>query len=178
MTNKSHGKMIIAGLSNAGKTSIYKVFFDKMDPDSINTKPTQIFSLETPVVDFLGSAKIVCIDMGGQKHFLDQALQQPAEFYNGTVALVYIVDIQDTNTFSLSINYFRLLLTKIITSTKTKLPAFVFFHKMDPGTDENIDNIRQKLVYDLSQQFTDITNKICIGCNDRFYQTRKKNQKQ
>ena len=104
MTNKSHGKMIIAGLSNAGKTSIYKVFFDKMDPDSINTKPTQIFSLETPVVDFLGSAKIVCIDMGGQKHFLDQALQQPAEFYNGTVALVYIVEIQDTKTISLSKN--------------------------------------------------------------------------
>ena len=42
---------------------------------------------------------------------------------------------------------------------------------MDPQTDENIDKLRQKLIRELSQQFSDAVDKVCTGCNVRFYQT-------
>jgi GTPase SAR1 family protein len=170
-TSEKKGKIIIAGLAGSGKTSIYKIIFEHADPKTLETTPTQNYSLLVPLVKFLGPKKLVVIDLGGQKRFLEQSLKQPSSFYQDTIALIYVIDIQNTKQFDTDLRFFQDILRTVTNVTRNNLPIFVFYHKMDPSIDEGVEKARDEYIQNLSHQINEYASIICSSCVIREYRT-------
>lgn len=142
-------KIIIAGLDNAGKTSILTALDKKYDfnKDIISLTPT--IRVEYHAMMFLKN-KTVFWDMGGQKKYRDLYKDKQDLYFADTDLLVYIIDIQDKERYNASLEYLDLILHYFIKS-KMDVPLIIAFHKFDPelrddeGYLEIIDNLRDKI---------------------------------
>lgn len=127
---KQQPKLVVLGLSRAGKTSIFNKFFLKSSIEEIKRlRPTMLFSLSAPFVERLKS-QITVYDLGGQKEFIQQNITNK-EIYENAQALIYVVDVQAPE----RINEVKLYLKKIeavLQKLKNKPEFFVFLHKYDP----------------------------------------------
>lgn len=141
-STNQNAKIIVVGLSNAGKTSIIKSLMKQFDMLSI-IKPTLGVNRET--MEFLGR-DLYFWDFGGQDVYRDRYLNEP-ELYFGNVSFVfYVVDIQDSFLLDVSIKYFQRIYKSIIQLNNN--PKFTFlFHKADPNF-----NIMQKGI-DIKKKF-------------------------
>jgi len=142
-------KIIIAGLDNAGKTSILTALDKKYDfhKDIISLTPT--IRVEYHAMMFLKN-KTVFWDMGGQKKYRDLYQEKQDIYFAGTDLLVYIIDIQDKERYDASLEYLDLILQHFIKS-KMNVPLIVSFHKFDPEIRddnellENLNDIRESI---------------------------------
>ncbi len=125
-------KIVLAGLDNAGKSSLLL---------SVNRKFSHLPSLAPTKgssrtrFDYFGR-KIIGFDLGGQKIYRDDYLTRPEIFFAETDLIFYVVDIQDPARFAESQDYF----TKIIgaMSKLNELPKIVIIlHKYDPDLHNN-----------------------------------------
>jgi small GTP-binding protein len=123
-------KIVIAGLDNAGKTSILTALDKKYDfrKDVISLSPT--IRVEYHAMEFLIS-KVVFWDMGGQEKYRDIYQAKQDLYFAGTDLILYVIDIQDKERFETSLSYLDMILNHFL-ENKLEIPLIIAFHKFDP----------------------------------------------
>ncbi|MHA1461202.1 MAG: ADP-ribosylation factor-like protein [Promethearchaeota archaeon] len=142
-------KVIIAGLDNAGKTSILTALDKKYDFDKeiVSLKPT--IRVEYHATQFL-KKKVIFWDMGGQTKFRELYQKKQDLYFAGTDLMVFVIDIQDEERFNLSLEYLDSILHHFKKS-KMDIPLIISFHKYDPEirakevTINIINDLKQKI---------------------------------
>ena len=137
-------KIIIAGLDNAGKTSILTALDKKYDfhNDIISLTPT--IRVEYQATEFLNN-KIVFWDMGGQEQYRKLYQEKQELYFGDTDLLVYIIDIQDTKRIGTALAYLDMILHNF-EKHKMDIPLIISFHKFDPefrGNEKMVDQIEE-----------------------------------
>ncbi len=137
-------KIIIAGLDNAGKTSILTALDKKYDfhNDIISLTPT--IRVEYQATEFLNN-KIVFWDMGGQEQYRKLYQEKQELYFGDTDLLVYIIDIQDTKRIGTALAYLDMILHNF-EKHKMDVPLIISFHKFDPefrGNEKMVDQIEE-----------------------------------
>ncbi|MBY9017496.1 MAG: GTP-binding protein [Candidatus Lokiarchaeota archaeon] len=134
-------KVIIAGLDNAGKTSILTALDKKYDFDKeiVSLKPT--IRVEYYATEFLRN-KIVFWDLGGQEKYRKLYQEKQEIYFANTDLLVYIIDIQDTKKLEMALAYLDMILQNF-RKYKMDVPLIISFHKYDPEFRENEGMIKQ-----------------------------------
>ncbi|MFX1285666.1 MAG: ADP-ribosylation factor-like protein [Promethearchaeota archaeon] len=145
-------KILIAGLSEAGKTAVKRIFFLKQraeDVDSlsatINYERMSITIRDTP---------ITIMDLGGQKVFLKRFLSGFSPFVFSSVKIfIFLIDVANKTSRNNAIEYFKACLEKINTySPHTE--TFVFLHKNDLLVDSpNYESIHEQLKEQLQLEY-------------------------
>ena len=149
-------KVIIAGLDNAGKTSILTALDKKYDFDKeiVSLKPT--IRVEYHATQFLKN-RIVFWDMGGQTKFRELYKKKQDLYFAGTDLMVYIIDIQDEERFNISLEYLDSILHHFM-KNKLDIPLIISFHKYDPeirGKEKTISIIND-LKEGISQKYPSV----------------------
>ena len=155
-------KILLAGLDDAGKTSIIH---------SLNREFSKIGSLfPTRLVShhqfhFLGT-KLSLWDLGGQSSYRIEYLKKPDFYLTFTKILIFIMDIQNESRVKESITYLNNLIQSF-KELKIFPSVFIFFHKFDPNLDSTIEN---SIIDLIEKTKTDINEKIKYNINN-FYCT-------
>ena len=128
--NQPVPKISLAGLANAGKTSIKNMFFENWSTDEASkTIPTKGVEISLKFLEFL-KERVVIFDFGGQTAFRKQHLEQENSWTEISL-LIFIVDIQDSSSFKMAKKYLAEIL-KIVSRVSTGKPKLSFFlHKCD-----------------------------------------------
>ncbi|QEE14947.1 ADP-ribosylation factor-like protein [Promethearchaeum syntrophicum] len=175
---QSKRKIIFAGLDNSGKTSIIISLQEKFS--YFDTKPTLGLSRSKfSTLDCLGFG-IVLWDLGAQRKFRKNYFKHRYQVFSNTSSVFYIIDIQDSNRFNESIEYFSKIID-VYNELDEKTDFFICFHKVDPDISnkreiqdkikiliENLLSIAQNsrisffntTIYDLSSLFLAFSNGI------------------
>jgi len=137
-------KVIIAGLDNAGKTSILTAFDKKYNfhKEIISLTPT--IRVEYQATEFLNNL-LIFWDMGGQEQYRKLYQEKQELYFADTDLLVYIIDIQDTKRIGTSLAYLDIILHNF-KKHKMDVPLIISFHKFDPefrGNEEMGDQIEE-----------------------------------
>ena len=137
-------KIIIAGLDNAGKSSILTALNKKYDfhKDIISLTPT--IRVEYQATEFLNN-RIVFWDMGGQEQYRKLYEEKQELYFADTDLMVYVIDVQDTKRIGTSLAYLDMILHNF-KKHKMDVPLIISFHKFDPefrGNEELVDKIEE-----------------------------------
>jgi len=143
-------KVIVAGLDNAGKTSILTALNKKYDfqKDIVSLTPT--IRVEYQATEFLKN-RIVFWDMGGQEKYRKLYQEKQDLYFSGTDLLVYIIDIQDIERIETSLMYLDVILQNF-KRHRMDIPLIISFHKFDPelsgneGMIEEIESLREHIL--------------------------------
>ncbi len=145
MTELKDLKILISGLDNAGKTSILRAFDKRYNfqKEIVELKPT--IRIEYHHIKFLGR-NIHFWDMGGQEKYRIAYLGKQDIYFNDASLIIYIIDIQDSSRYDLSLEYLDMILS-YFEENQMNVPLIVAFHKLDPDLRNNEDIIKmvQKL---------------------------------
>jgi len=133
-------KIVLVGLANAGKTSIYIRCFENADHVRIrNLTPTILYTLNKPYITFTEEF-IEFVDLGGQKQYIKHHLSDPSRFRN-LRTVIFVVDVQEVSKLGETKQYFSNVLQKIRDNNENPIMT-VFLHKVDPnlkpGLQENV----------------------------------------
>ncbi|NVM55145.1 MAG: 50S ribosome-binding GTPase [Candidatus Helarchaeota archaeon] len=121
-------KTVFIGLDNSGKTSILYTLEGKF-AQIANIKPTIRFTRTD--FNILG-LPIKIWDMGGQEQYRIEYLSKE-KFFIGTDLLFYVIDVQDTNRFTESVEYFLNILEVFEKINPDQYPHIeILLHKSDP----------------------------------------------
>jgi len=138
-------KIVIMGMENAGKTTILDMLTKETDdvpnkPPIMNpTKSVERNSLT------LFQKKAVVWDFGGQETYRNEYLANPEKYFHTIKFFYYVIDIQDYYRLIPSVMYFTGVFNKIRKYSPDARIIFVF-HKMDPGYDPNVKNLKVKFL--------------------------------
>jgi len=137
--NKNIKKINLFGLDNAGKTAIRNRFFNKYEKNYIEflkalnlLKPTKGIEREKFDINY---CDIQLWDLGGQKKYRTQYLNQPHRVFVGTNVVIYVIDVQ-SNRFGENLEYLKNIL-KIYNYLSEEPYIIICFHKMDPNIKDN-----------------------------------------
>ncbi len=119
-------KILIAGLDNAGKTSIIDLVQNKM-VKTLSMNPTKGVSRRE--AEILGQSFVIH-DLGGQEQYRQIYLNQASKYFLETGACVFIVDLQDKARYVVALGYFEAIL-KLFKGLRISPRVYVFFHKFD-----------------------------------------------
>ncbi len=158
-------KIIIAGLDNAGKTSILTALNKKYNFQKDITSLTPTIRVEYQATEFLKN-RVVFWDMGGQEKYRKIYQEKQDLYFSDTDLLVYVVDIQDPERFETSLAYLDMIL-KNFTKNKMDVPLIISFHKFDPefiGNEQMIEQIEalRKHIHKLYSSFRILFQKTSV----------------
>ncbi|MBN2151198.1 MAG: 50S ribosome-binding GTPase [Candidatus Lokiarchaeota archaeon] len=125
-TNADKKKILIAGLDNAGKTSIIDLVQHKM-VQTLSMNPTK--GVARREAEILGQS-FVLHDLGGQEQYRQVYLSQASKYFLETGAVVFVVDLQDKERYGDALGYFEAILG-ILKGLRIAPRLYVFFHKFD-----------------------------------------------
>lgn len=138
-------KIVIMGMENAGKTTILDIL--TQETDEIPDKPPIMNPTKgierNPVTLF--QKKAVIWDFGGQETYRNEYLANPEKYFHTIKFFYYVIDIQDYYRLVPSVMYFTGVFNKIRKYSPDARIIFVF-HKMDPGYDPNVKNLKVKFL--------------------------------
>ncbi|MFX1297065.1 MAG: ADP-ribosylation factor-like protein [Promethearchaeota archaeon] len=123
MSNKPQFKVVFAGLTNSGKTSILLNLKREYHGEILATK-----GIERSEMKILGQT-IVEWDLGGQESFRLDYLQRKEAFYD-TNLLYFVIDINDSDNYKGALDYFREII-EIIRDVSQTPKIIVCLHKID-----------------------------------------------
>jgi small GTP-binding protein len=151
--NKSMKKILIMGLDKSGKSSILLCLkgikglgsFSSLNPTKgIKRESFRIFGSEFSVWDF-----------GGQEQFRKDYLLDFDKNVKGTNKIIFVIDIQKVERFSLALNYL-LEIVKKVQEQKKKIDFSIFLHKYDPDiemTNKKFDQSKvDAIIYDIKRK--------------------------
>jgi small GTP-binding protein len=139
-------KILIVGLENSGKTSILLSL--KEDTNILSyasLKPTRGVNIETIEKE---ESQLIIWDMGGQEKYRIDHLSKFYKYLIGTESIIFVIDIQDFDKYTISLEYLEDILDKI-KKENVSVKLSIFLHKYDPNLsyikrfkkiDEIIDN--------------------------------------
>ncbi len=155
-------KILIAGLSEAGKTAVKRIFFLKQRTEDVDSLSATLNYERLSIT--INDLPITIVDLGGQKVFLQRFLSSFSPFIFSSVhTFIFLIDVANKTSRNNSIDYFKACLEKLKNfSPETEI--FVFLHKNDLVINSpNYESIHEQL----KGQFQ-------IECDDkniRFFRT-------
>ena len=126
---KEKQKVIVLGLDNAGKTAILTKFGGRLGiQDLVKLRPTK--AVERKIIES-SNLELFIWDFGGQKEYIDKYLKNPEIYFYQIDLLLYVIDVQDSERFEASFEYFEKILD-IIINLEGNPYILIFIHKHDP----------------------------------------------
>lgn len=126
---KTGQKIIVVGLDNAGKTAILTKFGGRLGiGDLASIKPTKGVArkyIKTSTLD------LFIWDFGGQEMLRKKYFKNPEKYFLQIDLLMYVVDVQNSERFDQSFEYFNDILDMLITLEENPY-ILIFVHKYDP----------------------------------------------
>jgi GTPase SAR1 family protein len=128
---KSAQKVIVIGLDNAGKTAILSKFGGRLGiSDLANLTPTKGVDrrhIETKNSDI----DLYIWDFGGQAQYRSKYFEKPEQYFLQTDLLIYVIDVQDSERYAESFEYFEQIL-EILSILEEEPFVLIYIHKCDP----------------------------------------------
>lgn len=125
-------KVVVVGLDNAGKTAVLSSFGKKLGirdlKDIASLKPT--VGVKRKVIES-SNLELFVWDMGGQEQYRDKYLVNPEKYFLYIDLLIYVIDVQDSEKFEKSYDYFDRILDTLIALEENPY-ILIFIHKYDP----------------------------------------------
>ncbi|MFX0062159.1 MAG: ADP-ribosylation factor-like protein [Candidatus Hermodarchaeota archaeon] len=122
-------KILLAGLSEAGKTSIKRIFFYKHKTTDVENLPATI-DYERKSLS-VSNTLITIVDLGGQQVFIKRFLDKISPFIFSSVhILIFVIDVAEKSTLNDAIKYFRSCI-ELLQQYSPNAKLFVFLHKND-----------------------------------------------
>lgn len=122
-------KILIAGLSEAGKTAVKRVFFLGQGSQDVDNLAATI-NYERLIAN-IKDTPVTIVDLGGQKVFLKRFLGSFSPFiFSAVKSFLFLIDVENKATKNNSIQYFSSCVEKL-EAYSPKAEYFVFFHKND-----------------------------------------------
>lgn len=122
-------KIIVVGLSNAGKTTILRKFGGQIGiKDLAKLNPTKGIERQEIVTSDLALA---IWDFGGQEEYRNKYLQNPDKYFLNVDLVIYVIDIQDPESYEESITYFNQIVD-VLYKLEENPYVLIFIHKFDP----------------------------------------------
>ena len=149
LQSKEEQKIIIMGLSNAGKTCIHERIFEGKKPNELlQSAATKGISYKEYEIGFI--LKPVVWDLGGQKEYLNQYHTTLRErIFKKVDSLLFVIDANDIERIDEAKIEFDWILEQIIKFNESA-KIYVLFHKMDIVPDK--ETTRNKLKNDFYQK--------------------------
>ena len=126
---KTGQKIIVVGLDNAGKTAILTKFGGRLGiGDLASIKPTKGVDrkyIKTSTLD------LFLWDFGGQEMLRKKYFKNPEKYFLQIDLLLYVVDVQNSERFDQSFDYFNDILDMLIILEENPY-ILIFVHKYDP----------------------------------------------
>jgi ADP-ribosylation factor-like protein 2 len=137
-------KIVLIGLDNSGKSSILKCLMGIKHISAFNSpQPTRGDEWES--FEKLNSNYTI-VDLGGQKAFRDEYLNDFDKYLTGTRKIIYVIDVQDIYRYDEALKYLESVINSI--DKKNKINFSIFLHKFDP--DIKFDKVlNEKVINDL-----------------------------
>jgi Ras-related GTP-binding protein A/B len=132
-------KIVLLGMSNAGKTSIIKSLTREFKMLA-NLQPTQ--GIERNSVEILGNS-IIFWDFGGQDIYRNKYLKNPERFFVSISYIFYVIDVQDRHQFEENKNYFEAVIKESF-KYSPKAQLILLFHKLDPLIEDKSEMEKNK----------------------------------
>jgi Ras-related GTP-binding protein C/D len=158
-------EIILMGLSNAGKTSIKKVVFEKMLPhESVfleSTQTIQNFKIEK-----------LCYNSGYVRDFpkdfnFDKMSSADAKYFQTCSVLIYVIDFQELN--EETYDYFKEVILNVL-QRNPKISIEIFLHKADGAYFLKIGNMGKHRA-EVQLRIKDIFSDLNLEINPGFYST-------
>ena len=122
-------KILLAGLAEAGKTAIKRMFFLKQSSADVSKLSATVNYERISVV--IKDVPITVLDLGGQKVFLKRFLSIFSPFiFSNVKALIFIIDVSNRTTRNNAVEYFTSCVQKLQTYSPDA-KYFVLLHKND-----------------------------------------------
>jgi small GTP-binding protein len=146
--DKTEQKVVVVGLDNAGKTALLTKFGKRLGiGDLAKLKPTKGISRQQIIADDL---ELIIWDFGGQAEYRKKYLSNPAQYFLQMNLLMYVIDVQDSERYDDSIEYFSKILD-VLQMLEENPYIIVYIHKFDPEIKSepevllNIELLKEKL---------------------------------
>lgn len=122
-------KVVCIGLGNAGKTTLLRKFGGQIGiKDLARLSPTRGVDRQ----EIVTSDMVLLIwDFGGQEEYREIYLKEPHKYFLNVDLIIYVIDLQEPETFSQSMNYFEKILDNI-EKVEENPYILIFIHKFDP----------------------------------------------
>ncbi len=122
-------KILIAGLQEAGKTAIKRIFFLRQQAVDVNSLKATI-DYERMAVR-INNIPITVVDLGGQRIFIRRFLSSFSPFiFNSVKVFIFVIDVAMKSTRNNSVQYFASALEKL-KEFSPNADVYVFLHKND-----------------------------------------------
>ncbi|PWI47619.1 hypothetical protein CEE45_10660 [Candidatus Heimdallarchaeota archaeon B3_Heim] len=122
-------KILIAGLSEAGKTAVKRIFFLKQRTEDVDKLSATINYERLSVT--IKNTPITIVDLGGQKIFLKKFLSAFSPFVFSNVKIfIFLIDTANKTTRNNAFQYFKASIEKLYNYSPSA-EVFVFLHKND-----------------------------------------------
>lgn len=129
ITTRLGYKVLIAGLSEAGKTAVKRIFFLKQETKDV-THLSATINYERMSVK-INETSVTIVDLGGQKIFLKRFLSNFSPFvFSSVKALIFLIDVANKTTRNNAVQYFSACVDKL-KEFSPDAQIFVFLHKTD-----------------------------------------------
>jgi len=150
LKTQSARKIILLGLSQAGKTSIRDVVFGGKAPEETqNYAATLNYERQ---IEQVADEAVTVMDLGGQEVFLKRFLSSMSSFIFSNVAvLVFICDISTPDKFPQSLKAFVEGVTRLEEMSDVQPAIYVLLHKTDLMPDLTQRAERMELLMELFQ---------------------------
>ena len=136
-------KVVVIGLDNAGKTAILAQFGGRLGIGELTALPPTK-GVDRKHIEMEGSDVDLFIwDLGGQYQYRSKYLKNPESYFLETDLLIYVIDVQDSERYPESFEYFEEVL-EILNLLEENPFVMVYIHKYDPdikGDQEILLNI-------------------------------------
>ncbi|MHA2246247.1 MAG: ADP-ribosylation factor-like protein [Candidatus Hodarchaeales archaeon] len=129
VTQRLGHKILLSGLSEAGKTAVKRIFFLKHSTEDVNNLAATINYERMSVI--IKDVPISIVDLGGQTFFIKRFLDDFSPFIFSTIkAFIFVVDVENRTTRNNAIQYFSACIKKL-NEFSPEAEIFVFLHKND-----------------------------------------------
>ena len=144
ITERLGYKILIAGLSEAGKTAVKRIFFLKQQTEDVDSLSATINYERMSLT--IHDTPITIVDLGGQKIFLKRFLSGFSPFvFSSVKTFIFLIDVANRTSRNNAIQYFQSCLEKLATFSPAA-ELFVFLHKNDLVRDSpNYESIHEQL---------------------------------
>ena len=141
-------KLLLAGLSEAGKTAVKRIFFLKHGSQEVDDLSATL-NYERMIVQ-IEDTPITIVDLGGQKVFLKRFLGSFSPFvFGGVTAFLFLIDVGNQSKFENAVQYFASCVERL-EQYSPNATYYVFLHKNDLVRDssnyEEMHNQMKKMI--------------------------------
>lgn len=146
-------KILIAGVDNAGKTSIIQTLINPKEAKNIQEqKPTK--GVEYENVSLFGY-NLSIWDLGGQEIYRKKYLSEPEEHFGYTNLFVYVIDLTDKKRTNASFEYLKNII-EIFKYLEEQPVSIILLHKSDLIKPKDLTKTKAGILQELGDIFKDI----------------------